>query len=136
MRKRDPNPAGINPNLGSVFQRKMADTTIIAGQDEEQAAETGGRACVRDTLRGNYCGGGPQGCGAAARWACLPLARLPQPNAHHRRRNAPPVFAEGTTEDPERIIESVKNQTESDDKDLSPDGLVYNVSNLELEVER
>jgi len=46
------------------------------------------------------------------------------------------VFAEGTSEDPERIIESVKNQTESDDKDLSPDGLVYNVSNLELEVER
>ena len=45
-------------------------------------------------------------------------------------------LAEGTTEDPERIIESVKNQTESDDKDLSPDGLVYNVSNLELEVER
>ena len=35
-----------------------------------------------------------------------------------------------------RIMESVKNETESDDKDLSPDGLVYNVSNFELEVER
>ena len=45
------------------------------------------------------------------------------------------MVAEGT-EDPERIIESVKNETENDDKDLSPDGLAYNVSNLELEVER
>ena len=35
-----------------------------------------------------------------------------------------------------RIMESVKNQTDTDDKDLSPDGLVYNVTNFELEVER
>lgn len=35
-----------------------------------------------------------------------------------------------------RILESVKNETEADDKDLSPDGLAYNVSNMELEVER
>ena len=34
------------------------------------------------------------------------------------------------------IMESVKNQTDTDDKDLSPDGLVYNVTNLELDVER
>ncbi len=45
------------------------------------------------------------------------------------------MCAEGT-ENPERIIESLKNQTETDDKDLSPDGLVYNVTNFELEVER
>ena len=35
-----------------------------------------------------------------------------------------------------RIMESVKKETASDDKDLSPDGLAYNVSSFELEVER
>jgi len=35
-----------------------------------------------------------------------------------------------------RIMESVKDQTETDDKDNTPDGLAYNVSNFELEVER
>jgi hypothetical protein len=35
-----------------------------------------------------------------------------------------------------RIMESVKNETEAENKDLSPDGLAYHVSNMELEVER
>jgi len=44
--------------------------------------------------------------------------------------------AETTPAESARIMESVKNETASDDKDLSPDGLAYNVSSFELEVER
>ena len=76
---------------------------------------------------------------ASVSWCVERPAATPKRNEHesssklkaHRIR----VCAEGT-ENPERIIESLKNQTETDDKDLSPDGLVYNVTNFELEVER